>query len=72
MIKNDLKNDLKLKRFSFIKWIVPVLDSDWLSHVRSCCKLLYKLKNVLLGNHFVATPTVSEELHCLVEEYCFY
>ncbi len=42
MIKNDLKNDLKLKRFSFIKRIVSVLDSDWLSHVRSCCKLLYK------------------------------
>ncbi len=26
---------------------------------------------VLLGNHFVGTTTVSEELHCLVEEYCF-
>ncbi len=26
---------------------------------------------VLLGNHFVATTTVSEELHCLAEE-CFY
>uniref|UniRef100_A0A671N4A0 Uncharacterized protein n=1 Tax=Sinocyclocheilus anshuiensis TaxID=1608454 RepID=A0A671N4A0_9TELE len=57
---------------------VPVLDSDWLSRVRSCCKLLYKVTYtfvyvcVLLGNHFVATTTDSEELHCLVEEYCFY
>ncbi len=28
--------------FIYIKLIVPVLDSDWLSCVRSCCKLLYK------------------------------
>lgn len=27
--------------FSIIKWIVPVLDSDWLSHDQSCYKLLY-------------------------------
>ncbi len=38
----------------------------------------YKVTNtfvyvcVLLGNHFVAPTAVSEELHCLVEEYCFY
>uniref|UniRef100_A0A672K6C2 Protein sel-1 homolog 3-like n=1 Tax=Sinocyclocheilus grahami TaxID=75366 RepID=A0A672K6C2_SINGR len=28
--------------FILIKRIVLVLDSDWLSHIRSCCKLLYK------------------------------
>ncbi len=26
----------------FIKWIVLVLDSDWLSHIPSRCKILYK------------------------------
>ncbi len=53
-----------------------MLDSDWLSHVRSRCKLQSNthlcLLCVLLGNLFVATTTVSEELHCLVEEYCNY
>jgi len=30
------------KLFGIIKWIVLVLDSDWLSHVQSRCKLLNK------------------------------
>ncbi len=50
-----------------IKQIVPVLDSDWLSHARSCCKLLYKHTPFVYVCvlHFVTTTTVSEELHCL-------
>ncbi len=55
--------------------VVPVLDSDWLSHVRHCFELQSNtplFTSMLLGNHFVAASTVSEELHCLVEEYCFY
>ncbi len=37
-------------------WVVPDLDSDWLSRVQSCCKLqtyTFVYICMLLGNHFV-------------------
>jgi len=45
-----------------------VLDSDWLSRVR-CITRLFTL---CVARQPLCSTTVSEELHCLVEEYCFY
>ncbi len=42
LMKNECDTWLESSGAFIIKRIVPVLDSKWLSHVRSCCKLLYK------------------------------
>ncbi len=39
---NLINLDHITKKIIIIKRIVPILDSDWLSQVRSCCKILYK------------------------------
>ncbi len=60
--------------FKIIKRISPVLDSDWLSRVRSC-KVTHTFVYICVARQplwCVAATTVSEELHCLAEEYYHY
>ncbi len=47
--------------FDRIKWIVPVLDFDWLSHVSSRCKIL--------GKH--TAVTALQQYNCAKETNCF-
>ncbi len=60
--------------FKIIKRISPVLDSDWLSRVRSW-KVTHTFVYICVARQplwCVAATTVSEELHCLAEEYYHY